>query len=164
MEYMRYHLRHYNPNRFWKMRAEVCNPNSKKFFLVRLYYYYLIKRSESYNCASMGTNYGKGAVFLSPPILSHGLNGIIISDKAIIGRNVIIRQQVTIGTKTQDEMAPIIGDDVVIGAGAKIIGEIRIGKNAVIGANAVVVHDVPDNCIVGGVPAKIIGYNNNSDS
>ena len=54
---------------------------------------------------------------------------------------------------------PVIGDNVHISAGARILGPIRIGNNVIIGANAVVVKDVPDNCIVAGVPAKIIKDN-----
>lgn len=53
---------------------------------------------------------------------------------------------------------PVIGDNVKIGTGAKIIGGVTVGNNVFIGANAVVVKDVPDNCVVGGVPAKIIKY------
>ena len=57
-------------------------------------------------------------------------------------------------------VAPTIGNNVIIGAGAKIMGDVKIGNNVTIGANAVVTHDVPDNCVVGGVPAKIIKYKN----
>lgn len=71
-------------------------------------------------------------------------------------------QQVTIGANppAYDGSAPIsqaahIGDNVIIGAGAKIIGAVRIGRNAVIGANTVVITDVPENCIAVGVPATI---------
>ena len=63
--------------------------------------------------------------------------------------------QVTIGTRDIDESA-IIGDDVFIGAGAKILGKIRIGNGAKIGANAVVITDVPANATVVGVPGRII--------
>lgn len=52
--------------------------------------------------------------------------------------------------------APTIGDNVVVYAGAKIIGGVHIGNNVIIGANAVVTKDVPDNCVVAGVPARII--------
>ena len=71
-----------------------------------------------------------------------------------IGKKVLIFQQVTIGVK--DGKKPKILDNVTICCGAKVLGGITIGNNAVIGANAVVVKDVPDNAIVGGVPAKII--------
>lgn len=54
---------------------------------------------------------------------------------------------------------PILGDNVVVCCGAKIIGNVRIGNNVIIGANAVVVTDIPDYAVVGGVPAKVIGKN-----
>lgn len=71
-----------------------------------------------------------------------------------IGKNCHIYQQVTIGYN--GVQAPIIGNNVRICCGAKVIGGIRVGNNVVIGANAVVCKDVPDNVIVGGVPAKVI--------
>lgn len=83
--------------------------------------------------------------------------GVVIGDKAKIGKNCIIRQNVTIGAKGCNSCEnPEIGDGCMIGAGAIILGGIKIGSNVQIGANAVVVDDVPDNVIVGGIPAKII--------
>ena len=71
---------------------------------------------------------------------------------AKIGRNCVIFHQVTIGSNTLSDSkkcgAPIIGDNVYIGCGAKIIGSVRIGNNVRIGANCVVTNDVPDNCTV----------------
>ena len=113
---------------------------------------------DAFNNASMGTDIGFGAKFETPPHLQHGLNGIIVSHYAHVGKNCWIAQQVTIGQAIDKNVAPVIGDNVIIGAGAKILGEIRIGNNVVIGANAVVTTDVPDNCVVGGVPAKVIKY------
>ena len=82
------------------------------------------------------------------------LNGIIIHPTASIGSNCTIYQQVTIGVNEFDENIPrkaaVIGDNCYIGAGAKIIGHIRIGDNVRIGANAVVIADVPSNCTVVG--------------
>lgn len=88
-------------------------------------------------------------------------NCIIISQESVIGSNCSIHQGVTIGRcfNGQNSGCPVIGDNVVIFAGAKIIGKVRIGNNAVIGANAVVVKDVPDNCVVVGMPAKVIHDN-----
>jgi len=81
--------------------------------------------------------------------------GIIVSGDAVIGDDVVIRNGVTIGLKrTNERGAPVLGNRVDIGAGAKILGAIRIGDDAVIGANAVVVHDVPAGVTVVGIPAR----------
>lgn len=85
--------------------------------------------------------------------LEHGFS-TVISAKAI-GNNCWINQQVTIGY-TNDVDAPIIGNNVSIKAGAIVIGNVHIGDNSIVGANAVVTHDVPANVVVAGVPAKII--------
>lgn len=83
---------------------------------------------------------------------------IVISEYAIIGKNVNISQGVTIGQANRDLRKGVaqIGDEVYIGPGAKIVGAVRIGNNVAIGANAVVTKDVPDNAVVAGIPAKII--------
>lgn len=83
--------------------------------------------------------------------------GIIISGDAVIGDDVVLRQGVTIGLKrTGERGAPRIGNRVDIGAGAKILGDITIGDDAVIGANAVVVRDVPPGAVAVGIPARIV--------
>ena len=84
---------------------------------------------------------------------------IVIHGAAQIGDDCLIRHGVTIGNSgAQDPLgAPRLGNGVQIGAGAKLIGRITIGNNVIIGANAVVVHNVPDDVIVAGVPAVIIG-------
>lgn len=103
---------------------------------------------DEFNNASMGTSIG-GAIFKEPPILWHGLNGIVVSHYAEIGKNCIICQQVTIaGGKNEEKV--IIGDNVFIGAGAKIIGPCKIGNNVRICATAVVAKNIPDNCTVIG--------------
>jgi serine O-acetyltransferase len=78
-----------------------------------------------------------------------------------IGRNALIYHGVTLGAKEMDinycpEMRPIVGDNVIIGSGAKVLGGIIIGNNVVIGANAVVTHSIPDNATVGGIPARVL--------
>ena len=86
------------------------------------------------------------------PTFTHGLNGIFIAAGAKIGERCRIFHQVTIGSNTlQDSKNPgslIIGDDVFIGAGAKIIGGITVGNHARIGANCVVTKNIPDNTTV----------------
>jgi serine O-acetyltransferase len=82
--------------------------------------------------------------------------GIIISGDAVFGDDVTIRNGVTVGLRrTGVRGAPVIGNRVDIGAGAKILGDIRIGDDVAIGANAVVLTDVPANSIAVGVPAII---------
>jgi serine O-acetyltransferase len=83
--------------------------------------------------------------------------GIIVSGDAIFGDDVVIRNGVTIGLRhTGVPGAPIIGNRVDIGAGAKILGAITIGDDVAIGANAVVIEDVPSNFIAVGVPARLL--------
>ncbi|MBQ4145326.1 MAG: serine acetyltransferase [Clostridia bacterium] len=146
---------HYNHKKYWKMRSEVINPKSKKFILIRYWYLYRIKRMDAFGNSSMGTNMGSGAQFETPPNLPHHLNGIIISHYAKIGKNCTIHQQVTIAGG-DGPVSATIGDNVYIGAGAKIIGDVHIGDNVKIGANAVVVKDIPANATAVGVPARVI--------
>jgi serine O-acetyltransferase len=82
--------------------------------------------------------------------------GIVISGDAVFGDDCVIRNGVTVGLRhTGQRGAPVIGNRVDIGAGAKVLGSIRIGDDVAIGANAVVITDVPANSIAVGVPAKI---------
>src|SRR5262245_53008764 len=94
---------------------------------------------------------GRGAEFGPGFVLVHA-QGVVINGSVRGGKNVKIEHQVTIGAERRQ--SPIIGDDVFIGAGAKIIGSVTIGDGARIGANAVVVHDVPAHTTVVGIPAK----------
>ena len=104
---------------------------------------------------------------IGPNIFGPGLclchNGtIVINGNSKIGANARIHAGVNIGNYSRfdenwvPDNAPIIGDNVYIGPGAKLFGNIKIGNNVAIGANAVVNKDVPDNVTIGGVPAKII--------
>ena len=97
--------------------------------------------------------------------------GIIVNHNAVIGKNCNISHQVTLGVANRGVRKgyPVIGDNVYIGPGAKIIGNVNIGNNAAIGANCVVTKDVPENGVVVGVPGKVIsmdgstGYINRTD-
>lgn len=88
-------------------------------------------------------------------VLKHNGLGVVIHPKAVIGRNTQIYQNVSIAGR-HNRGAPIIGENVFIGAGACILGGITIGNNVSIGANAVLIESVPDNVVVAGVPAKIV--------
>lgn len=106
-------------------------------------------------CAYRHRGYvGATAVILGHPVLPHGLQGIYISRYAQIGKNCCIYQNVTIGEVNQ--RAPVIGDHCLIGAGAVIVGDIKIGNHVKIGAGAVVSRDVPDHCTVVSPPARVI--------
>lgn len=88
--------------------------------------------------------------------IDHGM-GVVIGETSIVGNNVTLYQGVTLGGtgKEKGKRHPNIGDNVVIGTGAKILGNITIGENSYIGANAVVLKDVPANSTVVGVPGRI---------
>lgn len=125
---------------YWSLRDScIQNPSRRKELLyhnfLRLY----------------GAWIGLRATFDGRPVFPHGFYGIFISNKAHIGKDVVIFQQVTIGSNTladsKNQGSPTIGDNVYIGAGAKIIGNCRIGSNCRIGANCIVTKDVPDNCV-----------------
>lgn len=102
--------------------------------------------------------------------ISH-FGDIVVNGSAVIGKNCTLSNGVTIGQKNRGKYQgfPVIGDNVYIGPGAKIIGGIKIGNNVAIGGNCVLTHDVPDNSVVVGIPGKVIsqegsaGYVNNTD-
>jgi serine acetyltransferase len=98
------------------------------------------------------------SVKLGDRVVFEHQHGIIIHGNCQIGDDCIIRQGVTIGNKSLDAIfdAPVLGKNVNVGAGAKILGSISIGNNVSIGANAVVVSDVPAGATVVGIPAKVI--------
>ena len=88
--------------------------------------------------------------------IDHGM-GVVIGETAIIGDNVTLYQGVTLGGtgKERGKRHPTVGNNVVVGTGAKVLGNITIGDNSYIGANAVVIKDVPPNSTVVGVPGRI---------
>ena len=96
---------------------------------------------------------GRGAEFGPGFILIHA-TGVIINGDVRGGSRIYIEHQVTIGA--DNRRSPMIASDVFIGAGARVIGNIKVGDGARIGANAVVLEDVPDFCTVAGVPAKVV--------
>ena len=87
--------------------------------------------------------------------------GIVVNPTAVIGKNCYLSHNVLIGKVHAGKRAgvPIIGDDVFIGTGAVILGNVKIGNNAAIGVNSVVIDDVPNNAFVAGAPAKVRNLN-----
>lgn len=89
-------------------------------------------------------------------VIEH-VGAIVVSGDAVLGKDCILRQGVTIGLRhTSHPGSPTIGDRCDIGAGAKLLGPIRIGNDVAIGANAVVLCDIPDGCVAVGIPARIL--------
>lgn len=106
------------------------------------------------NChVHYSTSIGKGT------IIAYGGISVVIHKDAILGQNCVIESCVTIGGRSNLKKVPTVGNNVFIGTGAKVLGNVKVGNNVIIGANAVVIHDVPDNSIVAGVPARIIESN-----
>ena len=98
-----------------------------------------------------GAKIGKGLV------IDHGM-GVVIGETTVIGDNCTIYQGVTLGGTGKDvgKRHPTLGNDVMVGAGAKILGPFKIGDNSKIAANAVVLNEIPENCTAVGMPAKIV--------
>ena len=98
-----------------------------------------------------GAKIGKGLV------IDHGM-GVVIGETAEIGDNCTIYQGVTLGGTGKDvgKRHPTLGNNVLVGAGAKVLGPFKIGNNSKIAANAVVLEEIPDNCTAVGIPAKLV--------
>ena len=105
------------------------------------------------NSACCGCVIGRGASFGPGFVLVHAI-GVVINGRVRGGSRVVLEHQVTIGAEKR--LFPTLGDDVFVGAGAKILGPVTIGSRVKIGANAVVVHDLPDGVTAVGVPARIV--------
>ena len=102
-----------------------------------------------------GAEIGKGL------FIDHG-SGVIIGETTEIGDNVTLYQGVTLGGtgKEHGKRHPTLKDNVMVSAGAKILGSFTIGENSKIGAGSVVLHEIPDNCTVVGVPGRVVRRNN----
>ena len=136
-----------NLNCFWKLYR--LQKKAKNGFF-RDILTFLMSRSAHKH----GGYVGPDPVFQGIPTLPHGLHGIFISRYAVIGEGCRIYQNVTVGEV--DRKAPVIGEGCLIGAGAVILGDIKIGNHVKIGAGAVVNTDVPDNSTVVSQPVRII--------
>ena len=94
-----------------------------------------------------------------PGLLISHVGLIFVHSNAKIGKNCCIQPGVVIGQKDGPDTVPILGDNVFIGTGAKLVGKITVGNNVIIGPNSVVLTDIPDDCVVLGIPARIIKRN-----
>ena len=117
---------------------------NKKYFLAR----YISEKAKR----KTGIEIHPGATIGKGLFIDHGV-GVVIGETAIIGNNVTIYHGVTLGCvkNINKKRHPTIGNNVMIGCGAKILGDITIGNNVKIGANSIILHDVEDNCTKVGV-------------
>lgn len=136
-----------------KLRKQFHGTSNK---FLRIYYHFKYQRlMDSYGCEiPLNVNIPDSTMF------PHQYYGIFISGWAKIGNNCTIFHQVTIGSNTLSDTshpgAPIIGDNVYIGAGAKLVGGVSVGNNVRIGANCIVFRDIPDNSTVVSQAPRII--------
>jgi serine O-acetyltransferase len=96
---------------------------------------------------------GRGAEFGPGFVLIHS-QGVVINGQVRGGSRIFIEHQVTIGAER--DQSPLLADDIFLGAGAKVIGPVQLGRQVRVGANAVVVKNVPDGATVGGIPARVL--------
>lgn len=141
-----------------------CYPGLHALWLYRLAHWLhqlglpLVPRSISQIARFLtGVEIHPGAVIGKGAFIDHGM-GVVIGETAIVGEYVLLYQGVTLGGtgKETGKRHPSLGDNVVIGAGAKVLGNIQIGSNVRIGAGSVVLKDVPPDCTVVGVPGRIV--------
>ncbi len=151
------HDRSWNKRGFWALviyrfgRWRYSIP----FRPARMPFSFLYKLFRFFSDMPLGIELPCEAVIGKRLVIEH-TGAIVISGDAIFGDDCILRQGVTVGLRHRGVRgSPQLGDRVDIGAGAKLLGPIRIGNDVAIGANAVVLTDVPDHCIAVGVPARI---------
>ncbi len=127
--------------------------NRKMYFFAR----YISQRA----ARKTGIEIHPGATIGEGLFIDHG-NGVIIGETTIIGNNVTLYQGVTLGGtgKEHGKRHPTICDNVMISAGAKVLGSFTVGENSKIGAGSVVLEEVPPNCTVVGVPGRIVKRDN----
>ncbi|MDD6309047.1 MAG: serine O-acetyltransferase [Clostridia bacterium] len=130
-------------------------------FLYKHRHFFLARMISNISRRATGIEIHPGATIGRGLVIDHGM-GIVIGETAEIGDNVTLYQCVTLGGTGKDigKRHPTIGNNVLIGAGAKVLGPFRVGDNSKIAANAVVLSEVPPNCTCVGVPARVVKRNN----
>jgi len=136
------------------LHAQVAHRIAHAFYNMKLYF--LARLLSQISRHFTGIEIHPGAKIGRGVFIDHGM-GIVVGETAVIGDNVLLYQGVTLGGTglVKGKRHPTIGNNVVIGGGAKVLGNITIGDNSYIGANAVVIKDVPPNSTVVGVPGRI---------
>lgn len=129
--------------------------------LYRREHYFLARWLSQKAARKTGIEIHPGAVIGKGLFIDHG-SGVIIGETAVIGDNVTIYQGVTLGGtgKEKGKRHPTLEDNVMVSAGAKVIGSFTVGRNSKIGAGSVVLKEVPPNCTVVGVPGRIVRRDN----
>lgn len=137
---------------FWFRIGTYLQKKNLGLFYFFVYWHYKQLMYKTGIQLPIGTKVGGGLRF-------NHFGNIVVNKNATIGKNATIYNGVTIGVNLnpdEKEVPPVIGDNVVLCAGAKVIGDVRIGNGSVIGANAVVVKDIQEDSVAVGVPAKRI--------
>lgn len=124
-------------------------------------HYFLARWISQRTAHKTGIEIHPGATIGKGLFIDHG-HGVIIGETAVVGDNVTLYQGVTLGGtgKEKGKRHPTIGDNVMISAGAKVLGSFTVGENSKIGAGSVVVNEVPPNCTVVGIPGRIVKRDN----
>lgn len=127
--------------------------NKKHYFLARWYSQKTVRKT--------GIEIHPGAKIGKGLFIDHG-HGVVIGETAVVGDNVTLYQGVTLGGtgKERGKRHPTIGDNVMISAGAKVLGSFKVGDNSKIGAGSVVLSEIPDNSTVVGVPGRVVKRDN----
>lgn len=147
-----------------KLEAALCSSGLHALVMYRLFHFFHVHRYfitarilSTLTRLLTGIEIHPGAVIGSGVFIDHG-TGVVIGETAVVGDNVVIYQGVTLGGTGKDKgkRHPTVHDNVLISAGAKILGPFTVGHDAKIGAGAVVLREVPPNATVVGVPAHIV--------
>ncbi|MEM7507827.1 MAG: serine acetyltransferase [Pseudomonadota bacterium] len=142
------------PRRFWDpsrrllraiRRYQAAGPLARRYWVLSHRFWSMITQAD----IPLNTRIGGGLLLPHP-------NGVVIHPKSVIGPNCILFQQATLGTTRNAEGAPVLGGDVFLGAGARVLGPVTIGDHAMVGANAVVMKDVAGGALAVGIPARIV--------
>ncbi|MBM3246204.1 MAG: serine O-acetyltransferase [Candidatus Omnitrophica bacterium] len=136
------------------LHALIYHRQAHFFYTIRLFF--LARLISQFSRHMTGIEIHPGARIGRDFFIDHGM-GVVIGETAVIGDGVLLYQGVTLGGTglEKGKRHPTIGNNVVIGTGAKVLGNITVGDNSYIGANAVVINDVPPNSTVVGVPGRV---------